>query len=242
MIKRIDSKTNSINILLKAVEEITNSNKENFDEYLDEDTGKKIMHGTGNLLKEKAEPKINIVLEKIRKASLDKFVNIKNRNKKAINYKVIEVKPEYYPGGCSILFYCKKVNKNMTIDSVLRKFLLYYIPHEFITEKELLRNLKKKWTSDFSIVDKKLYILKNEVGRIKIGQAINVDNRLKTILAQSGISVEVLRVVENGAIYERHLLKLFKDKNYHCEWFNLNEDDVNFLLNTNFTEYFKDYR
>jgi hypothetical protein len=33
MIKRIDSKTNSINILLKAVEEITNSNKENFDEY-----------------------------------------------------------------------------------------------------------------------------------------------------------------------------------------------------------------
>jgi len=75
--------------------------------------------------------------------------------------------------------------------------------------------------------------------RIKIGQAIDVSKRIKCILAQSGICIDIIRIVEKGAIYEKHLLNLFKDKKFHGEWFNLTDEEVDFLLKTNFEEYFK---
>jgi hypothetical protein len=239
MIKREVSKTAVISKLLKKIDLIINTNQESFKELLDEETGDIIIHGTGPLNKESAEPKINSILEVIKQKSIDKYIKIVNHKKVSIYYKILDVQPDYYPVGCSIVFYCNKVNKNLTLDKTIKKFTLSCTPHTFITEKDLIHRFKKKWTVDYSVIDKQLYILRNEVGRIKIGQAIDVSKRIKCILAQSGIYIDIIRFVEKGAIYEKHFLSLFKDKKFHGEWFNLTDEEIEFLLKTNFEEYFK---
>jgi hypothetical protein len=239
MIKKEISKTATINKILKNINLVINTNREYFEEIIDEETGEKIIQGRGILNKDVAEPKINNLLINLKEISINKYVKLLNHKNKNCYFKVIDVKTDYYPIGCSIIFYCKKVNNNLTFDKTIKKFAFYCTPHRFITEKELVDNFKKKWTADYSIQDKHLYILKNEVGRIKIGQAINVNKRLKCILAQSGIKVEIIRIVERGAIFERPLLNLFKSKNFHGEWFDLNTEEINFLLQTIANNFFK---
>ena len=86
--------------------------------------------------------------------------------------------------------------------------------------------------------DKALYVLKNEIGRIKIGVSSNMTIRTKAIEAASGMRIEVIRIIENGYYLERKLHSFFKDKRHLGEWFNLNDEDVYFLINTDLLSYF----
>jgi len=87
--------------------------------------------------------------------------------------------------------------------------------------------------------DKHLYILQNENLRIKIGVSSNIKTRLKAIEAVSGCKIKLLRLVENGFYLEAKLHEYYKSKRYIGEWFNLNSEDIKFIINEDLKELFK---
>lgn len=87
---------------------------------------------------------------------------------------------------------------------------------------------KKSWEHEYS--DKHLYILKNEAGRIKIGIAIDVDKRVKSLSNASGMKIDILRVILFSAHLESKLHKHFRSKKYIGEWFDLDNEDIEYLL------------
>lgn len=81
--------------------------------------------------------------------------------------------------------------------------------------------------------DKYLYIFKNELNRIKIGQAVNPEQRLINIKSQAGLEIELINKVNNSAKYESVLHKIFKKCNYMYEWFICNEEQESWLRELN---------
>lgn len=80
---------------------------------------------------------------------------------------------------------------------------------------------------------KYLYIVKNELGRVKIGQATNVEQRVSAMAMSSGVELELIKKIENSAKYEKVLHKHFSNVKYVGEWYNLSEDDIAWLKNLN---------
>jgi hypothetical protein len=78
-----------------------------------------------------------------------------------------------------------------------------------------------------------LYFFQNELGRIKIGRAENVENRLKGISSQAGIKIYLLNKIENAAKYEFTLHELFKEFKYSGEWFVLNNSQIEWICSLN---------
>lgn len=76
---------------------------------------------------------------------------------------------------------------------------------------------------------KDLYIFKNEIGRIKIGQAINVNQRIEAITMQSGIDIAILNIIKERASFECVLHGIFKNKRFKGEWFNLSSKETKWL-------------
>ena len=87
--------------------------------------------------------------------------------------------------------------------------------------------------------NKNLYIFRNEIGRIKIGISENIDQRVKAISAASGMKIEVLRIINFNGNLEWQLHKHFKSKRYIGEWFDLDQDDIDFLLKSDLENIFK---
>jgi len=106
-----------------------------------------------------------------------------------------------------------------------------------------LIDLRKELKSRLKFLSEKipgdLYIIRNEVGRYKIGKSKDVNNRIKIIESQGGIKAELIKRIENADFLEFKIHELFKDKRYHGEWFNLNKEDLNFLLTENLFDFFK---
>lgn len=91
---------------------------------------------------------------------------------------------------------------------------------------------------DFKKTDRNLYILLNEHGRVKIGISIDLEQRIKVLEAASGCKISLLRLIENGSSLEKILHKHYKHKRYLGEWFNLDKEDIDFLLKTDLKSYF----
>src|SRR5690606_39352860 len=106
-----------------------------------------------------------------------------------------------------------------------------------------LIDLRKELKSRLKFLSEKiqgdLYIIRNEVWRYKIGKSKDVNNRIKIIESQGGIKAELIKRIENADFLEFKIHELFKDKRYHGEWFNLNKEDLNFLLTENLFDFFK---
>lgn len=109
-----------------------------------------------------------------------------------------------------------------------------------------LADLRKEFKTRLKFLSQKtpgdLYIIKNEVGRYKIGKSKDVNNRIKIIESHGGIKAELIKRIENADFLEFKIHELFKDKRYHGEWFNLNKEDLNFLLTENLFDFFKKYK
>ena len=52
---------------------------------------------------------------------------------------------------------------------------------------------------------------------------------------QSGISIICINKIKCAAGYKKELHEKFKTKRHIGEWFNLNEDDIEYLINLNYT-------
>lgn len=85
----------------------------------------------------------------------------------------------------------------------------------------------------FSYSKKHLYIFKSELGRIKIGQAINVEQRMESISSQAGIRIEILNSIYGAAKYENVLHKIFYKERFIGEWFILSDIQIKWLCELN---------
>lgn len=160
----------------------------------------------------------------------DKFCNThilyrRNQLDKWTPYLVKEMHPQDAHNGMVI---CQHIGKNLKMNNHKN---LYVRKGEFksISELDLMQMYKWHKTNEGEYKDKFLYVFKNELGRIKIGQAKSVEQRNQSIKIQAGISIEILNIIESSAKYENRLHKIFKHKKYAGEWFNLFESELNWL-------------
>lgn len=79
-----------------------------------------------------------------------------------------------------------------------------------------------------------VYLLKSDYG-YKIGKSSNLDGRLKNFGIKLPFEWECIfsRVHINYHTVEKNLHKHFRSKNINGEWFNLNEDDIEFIKQYN---------
>jgi len=166
-----------------------------------------------------------------------KYLKFRDENKfKTFYYKVVDIK---IGGVCSIpTFEMFRLNVNFTEE---KKPTIKRISSDYciVSEIEIISETKWAPKNNFPFMYKNLYILQNEIGRIKIGVSTNVDDRLKAIKMQSGMDTKVLRVIPFNANLEWQLHLHFRAKRYIGEWFNLDKEDINFLLYEDLDSVFK---
>lgn len=134
---------------------------------------------------------------------------------------------------CQFYLYGYKIARNMNISTSEDSLVLsvdtigYYevIPYEQIQEQ--LGHKRK----DFAYHDKYLYFFINETGRIKIGQAIDVEERRKAIESASGQKVRILKTIPNAAKYESLLHKKFSKHKMIGEWFDQDQSLIDYIMN-----------
>lgn len=139
-------------------------------------------------------------------------------------------------------FYLKMVyeyNKNKFYEEVYKireicdKYELnfnYFIDIEKIkndSEKDSLRYQYKK-----KIYSWYIYLIKVN-WKYKIWKTTNLKNRIKKYITENPDEIEVIHYFhcKNYNEKERELHKKFKSKNINREWFNLNDNDINFIKN-----------
>jgi dsDNA-specific endonuclease/ATPase MutS2 len=129
----------------------------------------------------------------------------------------------------------------MKESDVSKKISMFNEHIEIISYKDLTDNYNFRLPNLFDYKDKYLYIFKNEIGKIKIGQAVDVEKRLKAIKMQAGLEIQLINKIKGFADYEKKLHKLFKDKKYIGEWFDLNETEISWLSELNKNNIEKEY-
>ena len=91
----------------------------------------------------------------------------------------------------------------------------------------------KKTTHTF-IKDKRkeyVYLIKGENGRYKIGASYDPKQRLNQLKLSSSENHELIHIIETSNNYklERELHTLFNNKKSHSEWFDLTEEDIEYI-------------
>jgi hypothetical protein len=127
---------------------------------------------------------------------------------------------------------CQHIGRNMTLNS--HKIL--FIRRGFFkqTSEEEIKELFGWHTTNINDKSERyLYIFKNELGRIKIGQAKSVDQRNFNIKIQAGIEISILNTIEGASRYEYPLHKIFKGQKYAGEWFVLDDSQIQWLCSLN---------
>lgn len=73
-----------------------------------------------------------------------------------------------------------------------------------------------------------LYIMRNEIGRHKIGISEWPENRRRTLELQGGVTVEIIKTFSgiNAAILEKKLHEIHNATRVIGEWFNLSSEDI----------------
>lgn len=120
-------------------------------------------------------------------------------------------------------------NFNLSINSIEKHIRKGF--YKTVSEEELSNMFNWHKTNLAKYEDRYLYIFRNEIGRIKIGQAINVNQRMLAIKMQSGLEIELLNKIHGAAHLENKLHKKYKEFRYIGEWFNLPENEIEYLKN-----------
>lgn len=77
-----------------------------------------------------------------------------------------------------------------------------------------------------------VYIIKNNSNLYKIGCTCNLNERTKRLnYMNGGISIILIFKFDDYKYYENKFHKLFKDKRQLGEWFNLSDNDLDFIKN-----------
>lgn len=76
-----------------------------------------------------------------------------------------------------------------------------------------------------------VYLIRSQDGYFKIGHTSDPDNRMKTFSVKLPFDVEYVCLIWSGDRFEleRSLHDLYKSKHVNGEWFNLSDEDVNYL-------------
>lgn len=74
-----------------------------------------------------------------------------------------------------------------------------------------------------------IYLIVSPTGIFKIGRSVDIDGRIKS-LNYPGLKLHHCFYTWHSTIHEKLLHDVFKDKQVEREWFNLNEQDVELLI------------
>lgn len=150
-----------------------------------------------------------------------------DKQMKTLYYKILDLKI----GGNSPLpkFRLKRLSLNFYSKSDCVK-VVYPDKYKLLSRKEIEKETGWIESKKTLFTNKNLYILRNEIGRIKIGISENVNQRVKALSNSSGMKIDILRIINFNGNLEWQLHKHFKNKRYIGEWFNLNDDDIKLLL------------
>lgn len=153
-----------------------------------------------------------------------------NKHLKNLYYEILDIKI----GGYNELpsFRMKILGKNFYSKNECMKIVAF--PYfKIISKAELIE--ETNWIENKKTLykNKNLYILKNEIGRIKIGISENVEQRVKALSNSAGMKIDILRVINFNGNLEWQLHKHFKEKRYIGEWFDLDSNDIELLLSNN---------
>lgn len=196
--------------------------------YIDEYSGELVDYYKNDY--DKAEKIINDLDEKYLGVFDNTFILHKtNELNKWTPYVISKIALVDAHNGCVI---AKHLGKNFRENNHRRLFLRKGI-FKSVSESEMNEMFGWYKKNDKKYETRFLYIFKNEIGRIKIGQATNVEQRIGAIIKQSGIDIIVLNKIPNSAKYEKILHKLFSDNRHSGEWFTLNGSQVNWLCSLN---------
>lgn len=83
-----------------------------------------------------------------------------------------------------------------------------------------------------------IYFIKASNGFVKIGYSNkqNLNNRLKSIQANSPLKLYVVKIIDGHYQLEKKIHKYFNFKRKHGEWFKLNNNDIDFIKCDDFIE------
>lgn len=221
----------------KRIDFLLNECYEDKQSFIDEDSGDVVIIGTGNLINELVVEKTYSVHGYFKSKWIGKFICEYNINSpsSSVFYKVKDLlffNTIQYP-----VFILNKVLPNLTTIKYDTKKTVFNENLFFISEKDMLKLSGWKPSNKVSFDKRYLYVLKNELGRYKIGVATNVDKRVKSLSISSGGKIEIILIFKAKGNFENYLHKLYKEKRYLGEWFILNEDDIEEIRNLEFLKY-----
>ena len=89
-----------------------------------------------------------------------------------------------------------------------------------------------------SVLKSYVYLIKSQYGSVKIGITKDVNRRLMTLgtASPTQLSVAGCKLARNARAIEKELHHKFKSKRIYGEWFNLSQEDINWIIDKhNFT-------
>lgn len=208
--------------------------------FVDELTGERVAYSTSTPNYDEVLKAITPTIDMIKSEFIGKIVSSSQtgmaEKSKMLLVKDIHVKKSYiYP---LIVVEAVRVKNNFSICSNKYTFPFSRKRLTVLSRQEIINQLGWREPSMFNFDDKCLYIIKNEIGRIKIGQAIDIDARIKQLRTSSGMDLVLLRKIQNAAWLEVVLHRHFKKERYIGEWFNLSQEQIDFVVNTDIEAYF----
>ena len=202
----------------------------NKDKFLDEDTGEVVVVQWNTDL-DKLHLYKESIIEKYAHLLIGSYVSYRFDKLNKPKYYRIESLDDASHGWIKL----RQIKKHWVFSDrvVSKKGSSYGGKFKSMSKEEILENEGWHERKDFKYQDKYLYIFRSEIGRIKIGQAINVEERRKAIEMQSGMKILVVNMLENCAKYESILHKKYQHYRHIGEWFNLDVFQVNELSKIN---------
>jgi len=212
---------------------------EGVESLLDEESKEIVYHGKGILIDEKVINKVNPLDDEFRKYCTGKLICFyDNYNPKLSSfYKIFDLK--YFSGARYPQLILNRISANMSISKNYTKKTIFIDKCFFIEREEILQITG--WTESKKVGFEKryLYVLKNELGRYKIGVAIDVEKRVKSLEISSGSKIDIVYKFNSRGNFELKLHKHFKNKRHIGEWFLLDDNDLLFIKNIDFSKEFK---
>lgn len=214
-------------------------------EFIDEATGETVSVGSGSVDVSILTEGLKKIVKKYKKRLINKKIKYykDEKAKKVIFFVIKDVVVEYsdrykYP---YITFYTSRISSGFRLRTYLDKRLLVHGVYSFTSNEEITKITGWVYVPPFSQTNSNLYIIRNEIGRIKIGRSINVEQRLKNLSNSAGLEMHVIREITGGGYLESKLHYYFKRCRHIGEWFNMTELEVRFLLEEDLELFFRCY-
>lgn len=209
-----------------------------FDTFLDEETKEIVYHGKGFLVESKVIEKINPLDEYFRNYCKNKLLCFyDNYNPKLSTfYKIFDLK--YFGNKQYPQLILNRISTNMGVSKNYTKKTMFIDECFFIEKEEILQITGWYESKNIGFDKRYLYVLKNELGRYKIGVSIDVEKRVKALEISSGSKIEIIFKFNSRGDFENKLHRHFKEKRYLGEWFSLNESDLEFIKKIDFSKPF----